>query len=144
MTRQNGKRILQSVRPFLTRAIAFAALLAVGTGGWAECAGWQATPEARMACCADGDACPMHHSAATDSLVVVSQAAADSCCAASESDNSPAPASTLTMAVPPAPLAAELFASVLPTAQWRDARRESVPLPGRQVARHLLLSVFLI
>lgn len=130
----------------LVRVVALVAVLVMGAGAWAECAGWQATPEARMACCVEGDACPMHNSAASrsDSTALVSQAEADSCCAASESDDSSPPASTLAMAVPPAPLAAELLAFVLPIALLRDSWRESVPLAGSQVPRHLLLSVFLI
>lgn len=134
------------MKPFLTRAVAVTTLLIVGTGGWAECAGWQATPEARMACCVEGDACPMHKSAASgsNSTASVSQTEADRCCAASESDNSTPPASSLAMTVPPAPLAAELFAFVPSPAVPRDFWRESVPLAGSQVPRHLLLSVFLI
>ena len=80
----------------------------------------------------------------SDSTARVSQAEADSCCAASESDDSTAPAPTLAKTVPPAPLAAELFAFVPSPAVPRDFWRESVPLAGSQVPRHLLLSVFLI
>ena len=134
------------VKQGLTRVVALIAVLVMGAGGRVECAGWQPAPEARMACCAEGDACPMHRSGASgpDSTASVSQTEADRCCAASESDNSTPPASSLAMTVPPAPLAAELFAFVPSPAVPRDFWRESVPLAGSQVPRHLLLSVFLI
>src|SRR3954464_7671206 len=66
------------------RIAALVAALALVVGNVAVCAGWQATPEARMACCMDGTTCPMHKSDHHEhsSKQVVSQAQADSCCAA--------------------------------------------------------------
>ena len=131
----------------LTRRIATIALvLFISAGDVGLCAGWEATAEARMACCVEGGSCPMHKSdrPGSDSARVLSQAEADSCCAASESDDSTPSTSTFAMAVPPATVAHALFASVPPAALPRDAAREPVPLAGSQVPRHLLLSVFLI
>src|SRR5688572_1798613 len=61
--------------------------LALASGNVAVCAGWAATPEARMACCTDDGACPMHTSESGSSRSI-SQAEADSCCASSEGDDS--------------------------------------------------------
>lgn len=136
----------RTVKQVLRRALALFAMLAITTGGWAECAGWQATPEARMACCVDGDSCPMHQSAApvSDSTAVVSQAEADSCCAASDGDDStpssPNAAPTASMAT----LASPLPLVALPTRTAFELWRALTPLPGTQVPKHLLLSVFLI
>ena len=44
------------------RTAALVVVLTLGAAGWAECAGWQATPEARMACCLGSGDCPMHGS----------------------------------------------------------------------------------
>src|SRR5436309_3910490 len=68
----------------LRRSAAFVAALAWCAGNVAVCAGWQATPEARMACCMDGTTCPMHKSDHREhsSTHSVSQTQADSCCAA--------------------------------------------------------------
>lgn len=130
----------------MIHAVAIVTMVAIGTGAWAECAGWQATPEARMACCIEGDSCPMHKSAApvSDSTAVVSQAEADSCCAASDGDDSTpsspnsAPTASLSTLASPIPLV------VLPTRTAFEFWRALTPLPGTQVPKHLLLSVFLI
>ena len=120
-------------------------LLALSQNAVAQCAGWQATAEARMACCQDG-ACPLdHHEAeATGSPTPLTQTAADDCCAQSpQRDSSPSAtafASTITLAVlhslppvalslaPPAPL----------TAPWET------PSPPTHVPKYLLLSVLLV
>jgi hypothetical protein len=56
----------------------------------AVCAGWLATPEARMACCVGDGPCPMHKSDSDEqgATRVISQAEADRCCASSERDES--------------------------------------------------------
>jgi hypothetical protein len=112
----------------------------------AVCAGWMATPEARMACCADGEACPMHKSDSTNSASTqrVSQAEADSCCAASEDDQSSQSSSTFASTISFAVLGTP---SPLPTASdvaTRAAGRDAVPLPPSHVPKHVLLSVFLV
>lgn len=130
----------------LARVSALVAVLAMATGAWAECAGWQSTPEARMACCVAGDACPMHKSGASrsDSSANVSQADADRCCAASTQDDStpstPNVVATAPLAAVPNPI---LFVAP-PTRASLDFWRALSPRPGSQVPRHLLLSVFLI
>src|SRR5439155_21194149 len=66
------------------RLAAVVAVLALCAGNLAGCAGWQATAEARMACCMNGTRCPMHKSDNHEHSATrrVSQAQADSCCAA--------------------------------------------------------------
>jgi hypothetical protein len=128
------------------RASAVVALLAMVVGNIAVCAGWQATPEARMACCMDGTTCPMHKSDSHEhsSKRVVSQAQADSCCAAAaQRHDSAAAGSTFTasgvialvpvtvLTVPTGPITSQ---------EWRAL----VPLPVSSTPKHLLLSVFLV
>jgi hypothetical protein len=110
------------------------------------CAGWLATPEARMACCADGQTCPMHKSDADDtaSARVISQAEADSCCAASEKDSSAPSPSTFVLNVSLAIVPSPVHMVVAATAVQPDAWRTLTPLPTTHVPKHLLLSVFLV
>jgi hypothetical protein len=115
----------------------------------AVCAGWQTTPEARMACCTNGDTCPMHKSPSHDSgeKRVVSQAQADSCCATSEGHDSSTAGSRFVLsgsfALAPSPVPPVQF--VVPTlALHVDNRRALVPLPRSPVPTHLLLTVFLV
>jgi hypothetical protein len=127
----------------LAAVIAAAALLAANV---AVCAGWQATPEARMACCTDGDTCPMHKPQSRDSgeKRVVSQAQADSCCATFDRHDSSAAGSAFALAGLVA-LAPSPVPVVVPTlALHADSRRALVPLPRSPVPTHLLLSVFLV
>lgn len=131
----------------LIRRIAAAALIFfLSSGGFGLCAGWEATPEARMACCLSGESCPMHTSAApgTDAHKVISQADADSCCAASEPDDStPSTAGfvpVVSLGAVASPIATADVRTAAPAAAWRAL----VPLPTSPVPTHLLLSVFLI
>lgn len=110
------------------------------------CAGWVATPDARMACCSDDGQCPMHKSESEDdgSKRVVSQAEADRCCAASEQDGAaPSPshvafAISLGVVISPVPV-------LIPEAEAHaDIWRASVPRPAARVPKHLLLSVLLV
>jgi hypothetical protein len=136
------------VEPLLRRTTAFVVALTLAAAGWAECAGWQASPEARMACCSSSGDCSMHGSTepGAGSERVVTQARADSCCAASDTDNSTPSAGAFSLS-----LSAALVPSTLPTlapitappASF-DARRTHVPLPIGLVSKHVLLSVFLI
>ena len=118
-------------------------MLALTPSVWVECAGWQATPEARRSCCEQNANCPSHKND-QDSRQVVSQAAADSCCAASEPDES-SPSST--------PFAASITVAVLQAAVPMLAplpldrpfeTPELVGLRASPVPKHLLLSVFLV
>ena len=110
------------------------------------CAGWMATPEARMACCSDDGPCPMHKSDSADdeSKRVVSQAEADRCCAASEQDDSApsptGPAFSVTLAVVLSPVSALIPDPQAAVELWRA----SVPIPTPHVPKHLLLSVFVV
>lgn len=119
-------------------------ILTLSAGGLGLCAGWEATAEARMACCVKGAACPMHTADDSGTRQVVSQAVADACCAASErgdaapSDAAYVPLATLLPAVSPIALA------LVPIDVPIDAWSADVPAPGLHVATHLLLSVLLI
>lgn len=120
--------------------------LVLTTGDIALCAGWMATPEARMACCSEGGACAMHTPGAhhASSAAAVSQAEADRCCAASEPDDA---APTTSIFVSTASLAVDQSALpfVLPAAAPRFVSwRGTAPPIASRLPRHLLLSVFLV
>ncbi len=110
------------------------------------CAGWVATPEARMACCADGGACAMHTGAAqsSDSKHNVSQAEADSCCAAAEGDRSSPSAAAFASTISLAVLGSATPAILTIPASSRSAGSASPPPPPSHVPKHVLLSVFLV
>jgi hypothetical protein len=111
----------------------------------ALCAGWMATPEARMACCSEAGACPMHKSDAPDhSPRAVTQAEADRCCAASGQDG-PAPSSSASTLAAPAGVVLGPVPLVLPSAAAQPhVLRKLVPVTRTHVPKHLLLSVFLV
>src|SRR5215207_7796516 len=90
LTVQRVLCILGAVMNWLRRLSTLAVVLALGAGNAAVCAGWLPTPEARMACCAEGGGCPMHkgESSRSGSFRVITQAQADSCCASSERESS--------------------------------------------------------
>ena len=138
------------MKPLVRRAAALILALTLGSAGWVECAGWEATPEARMTCCSESGACPMSDEESTDqgtpSAGTVTQAEADSCCAASDNDNSTPSALAFSISLSAALVANPIgsFGPVTLAPAPFDARRADVPLPGRQVPTHLLLSVFLI
>ena len=124
-------------------AVFLALALAAGQAG--VCAGWMATPEARMACCSENGPCPMHTSESEDGPTgVVTQAEADRCCAASEhEDSTPSQSNAgvfLTLAVALSPVPALLPEPEPHPGIWRA----SVPIPVSHVPKHLLLSVFLV
>lgn len=130
---------------FSRRLVALALAVLVSAANVAVCAGWAPTPEARMACCTESGACPMHKSASNaDDMRVVSQADADRCCALSERDDS-APSSgayvfTVALAIVTSPV--PCVASELNSHQagWHSP----VPNPANNIPKHLLLSVFLV
>lgn len=132
------------MRSVLKRVASVVCLLAFAQSAVAQCAGWQATAEARKACCQDG-ACPLDHEAeAAGSPAQVTQTAADDCCAQSpQRDSSPSAtafASTITLAVlqslPPVVLSLAPTAPL--TAPWET------PSPPTHVPKYLLLSVLLV
>jgi hypothetical protein len=129
------------VPKLVSRLAALTLATVLSVGNVAVCAGWAATPEARMACCVGSSECPMH--AGGHDHGTMSQAEADSCCAASETDRSQSSPLTL------------VALSVSPVMLWAVAiapqpARSSIPADPvapphlNQRARHLLLSVLLV
>ena len=135
------------MRRLIQRLSAVALTLALVAGNAATCAGWLPTPEARMACCADGGECSMHKgdSDHAGSGHVLTQAQADSCCASSEgkrsNQSSPSSVSSITAAVLGAGV---VLPATVPALVLSDAWRRSAPIPTAPVPRHILLSVFII
>ena len=129
------------------RSIAIASVLTLCVGNISVCAGWQATPEARMECCRSEATCPMHESEShhhSGSTHKVTQTQADNCCAGSERSHSTTTNSTFVLsgmaAHAPATVLVVTSANVPALQEWRAF----VPLPVAPVPRHLLLSVFLV
>ena len=137
----------KNVEGLLRRTAALFVALALAAAGWAECAGWQASPEARMACCLGSADCPMHGSTepGASSDRVVTQAQADSCCAASDTDDSTPSAGAFSLSLSAALVPSTLSTLAPITAPPAfDAWRTHVPIRIGQVPKHVLLSVFLI
>src|SRR5262245_56714740 len=128
------------------RISAVVTVLVLCAGNLALCAGWQATPEARMACCMSGTTCPMHKSERHDhsSNRAFSQTQADTCCAASSQrrDSSAAGSSFVSTGLITLVQAAPFVApTTAPIAQeWRAL----VPLTVSSTPKHLLLSVLIV
>ena len=147
MTLHPGFIILRAVRILIKRASAVILALGLLAGNAAVCAGWLATPEARMACCADGVECPMHKGSSdrSESERVLTQAQADSCCAAAEGQNSNQSNPSFVTVISAAVLGAGVvLPAVVPALVLSDGWRTSVPIPIAPVPRHVLLSVFLV
>ena len=128
------------------RVAAIAMVLTLCVGNLAVCAGWQATPEARMECCTNGTSCPMHESDAhgSHSAPSVTQAQADTCCAAS-SNRTESPTAVSSFALVNAAALPAIVPSVVPVAVHAlDGWRALVPLRVSLVPKHLLLSVLLV
>ena len=127
------------------RLAALALTFALMAGNDAICAGWMPSPEARMACCADGCECPMHKgdSHRSGSERVLTQAQADSCCASSENKNSNQSSPTFVAVITAAVLGpANVLPANIPALVLSDGWRTSAPIPVAPVPKHLLLSVF--
>ena len=140
-------RILDLAVVVLRRLSALALSLVLLGGNLAVCAGWAATPEARMACCVDGDTCPMHKGESHHSSEkrVISQDQADACCAASERQQSSQSAPSLIAVISNAVLGPGVVLPLpVPALVASDAWRTVEPVPIAPVPRHLLLSVFLV
>ena len=139
--------ILRAVSMVIRRLSAV--LLAAGllAGDAAVCAGWLATPEARMACCSEGHECPMHKgdSHSSGSERVLTQAQADSCCASAEGQNSNQSNPSFVTAITAAVLGVGVVLPFnVPALVLSDAWRTSAPIPIGPVPKHVLLSVFLV
>ena len=147
LTHSPGSSILRSV-PIRIRRLS-AVLLAAGllAGNAAVCAGWLATPEARMACCADGVECPMHKgdSDRSGSERVLTQAQADSCCAAAEGQSSNQSNPSFVTAITAAVLGVGVVLPPnVPALVLSDGWRPAAPTRAGPVPKHVLLSVFLV
>ena len=146
LTRSSASRMLGEVVIQIRRLTAFLAVLALCAGNAAGvCAGWQATPEARMACCMSGTSCPMHKSESHGSgSAHMMQAQADNCCAAAsnrtESPSATASFTLLNISVLPAVVPFVVPVTAPSLQEWRAF----VPLPVSPVPKHLLLSVLLV
>jgi hypothetical protein len=131
----------------LRRLSVIVLMIALAGADAAVCAGWAATPEARMACCANDVACPMHKSDPHESRAgrVLTQAQADSCCASSERPQ-PGPSTTSGAgAISPAVLGvAVVLPASVPILVLTDGWRTAAPMPTSPVPRHIILSVFLV
>ena len=138
-------RILEAVVlvPRLTAALLCLVLLG---GKTAVCAGWMPSPEARLACCADGGPCPMHAGESQEQgpRRVPTQLDADRCCAASERESSPSSPSFVTGISPAVLGPGVMLPASLPMLVLSDDWRTAAPVAPTPVPRHVLLSVFLV
>ena len=129
------------------RLAALALTFGLMAGNAAICAGWMPTPEARMACCADGGECPMHKgdSHRSGSGRVLTQVQADSCCASAEGQHSNQSNPSFVTAITAAVLGVGVVLPAnVPALVLSDAWRTSAPIPIAPVPKHVLLSVFLV
>jgi hypothetical protein len=136
----------RGVMRLVQRLAALALTFALVAGNAAICAGWMPTPEARMACCADGE-CPMHEgdSHHSGSERALPQAQADSCCASSERQSSNQSTPTFVAAITAAVLGVGIVVPAnVPALVLSDAWRTSAPIPIASVPKHVLLSIFLV
>ena len=130
----------------MRRLAAIATVAVLTVGNLASCAGWQGTPEARMACCRDEAACPMHASRVDDTgpAPVLTQADADRCCAGAtdrtRSNSSGSPFAINSIADLPVIVTAIVPRSAPALGTWRAL----VPHPVSPVPRHLLLTVLVV
>jgi hypothetical protein len=135
------------VGSLVRRVLAASLGLVLAAGPLAVCAAVAPTPEARMACCTDGEPCPMHDGGvhSSGSHHQPSQSQADQCCVASERDT-PNQSMPMTVAGPATPVigTSVLLPLDIPALVRTDAWRTSTPLRVTPVPRHLLLAVFLI
>ena len=135
-----------NVRVLNRRLAAIAMVLTLLVGTLAVCAGWQATPEARMACCQDESTCPMHKSDSHGSGLKhsLTQAQADTCCAGSERNDSATTRIPFLSSGNVALAPAIVSQVVSPMAPALEEWRALVPLRASPVPKHLLLSVLLV
>src|SRR5262245_9730356 len=128
------------------RLSALVAIIALSQSCWGRWSGWRGTSDARMACCAQEEQCPMHagDSGPGTSHRIVTQTDADDCCAVSgTAPSTPSGVSQVQaalLAIVSAPAAALLPDPALIVKDHRIP----VSIDARPVPRHLLLSVFLV
>jgi hypothetical protein len=129
-----------------SRLVALVIVGFMSTANLALCAGWAATPEARMACCAVEDNCPLHKGGGSSgSEPVTSQAQADACCAASERQQSNQSTPGFVTVMSSAVLGTGVVVKMpAPALVLSDGWRTVAPIPIAPVPRHVLLSVFLV
>jgi hypothetical protein len=129
----------------MSRLVALTIITALPGAYFPECQGWLSTAEARMACCANEQECPMDKAGEHSSgSLRISQSDADRCCAQSERGDS-VPASVKASAGDAAALIPITLSGVLASpATWFPNGTERVSGPPPSRSRHVLLSVFLI
>ena len=146
LTSRRRSSILEAVA-LVHRFAAVVLCLGLIAGNAAICAGWAATAEARMACCADENTCPMHkgESGGSGSSRTLTQAQADACCTASEGEKSNPSTPTFVPAISVAVLGpGVVLPASVPALVLSDDWRTILPIPSAAVPRHVLLSVFLV
>ena len=129
------------------RLSALALPLALVGGNAAVCAGWMPSPEARLACCSEGGACPMHtgDSQSPGSDPVITQVQADNCCASAERQNSSQSSPTVVAAITSAVLGTGIvMPASIPALVLSDGWRPAAPTRAGPIPRHVLHSVFLV
>jgi hypothetical protein len=138
--------ILKNVLKRLSRWAALVMVLTLAGGHLTECQGWRATSEARMACCANEQECPMHKTdrRSSGSKQRISQADADRCCATAEHGDSMPAAGKAGISDAPALIPVGLSSVPDAAANWLAAPLERMARPPTGRSRHVLLSVFLI
>lgn len=127
----------------IRRLAAIAAIVSISAGSFSICARWDASAEARMACCASGDSCPMHHSDSEQdaAAIALTQADADRCCAAGQEGDPGSVAVSVAVAAVPICRPDVLYE---PPVVFVGRSRPTAPLESRHVPTYVLLSVFLI
>ncbi len=128
------------------KCLASWALLLTFIGGlWVPCEGWQATEDARMACCMADGSCPMKSdSPASSTHRSVTQAEADGCCASATRSPSRGSQSFAAPALAIAAMDGPVDPLPANPADARTGCRVFDFLPASPAPRHLLLSVFLV
>jgi hypothetical protein len=126
------------------RVAAIALTIGLSLGNFVVCAGWQATPEERMACCMHRTSCPMHNSASSGSKRAMTQEQADNCCAAGSTRTATSVTNSTVIGLVATSLTAATPPPVLIDTPALQLWRVGVSRPASHVPRHLLLSVLLV
>jgi len=123
-------------------SFALTCILSLALNAITQCAGWNPSAEARMACCAD-DGCPMHKddNVGHATHAPMPQQDADRCCAAAER---PTPDTSNASPVRVSLVATRVLASEAPAVWWTASRPANACAAPTRAARHVLLSVFLL
>jgi hypothetical protein len=120
--------------------------LALSLGDPALCVGLMAQPDPPMACCADGQPCPMHapDAEAAGSAHHRPERAPDDCCLLSGQPGAVPVASTTAVSAPHGVVSAVDSRRVDPVRAHAGPAHALEWSPGPHVPRHVLLSVFLV